>query len=81
LLPGGAYSNRDFFSCRVDVGPDVPSLLIDLLYDPQTSGGLLISLPANDAERLIEALEKEGDIHSCIVGKVVEEPRGKIQVV
>jgi selenide,water dikinase len=81
LIPGGAYSNRDFFSCRVDVGPDVPSLLIDLLYDPQTSGGLLISLPANDAERLIEALEKEGDIHSCIVGKVVEEPRGKIQVV
>jgi selenide,water dikinase len=81
LIPGGAHSNREFFSCRVDVDPDVPRLLMDLLYDPQTSGGLLVSLPSNEAERLVEVLKKEGDIHSCIVGKVVEEPRGKIQIV
>jgi selenide,water dikinase len=80
LIPGGAYSNRDFFSCRVDVGPDVPGLLIDLLYDPQTSGGLLISLPSSDAERLVGVLEKEGNVRSSIVGKVVEKPRGRIQI-
>jgi selenide,water dikinase len=80
LIPGGAHSNRDFFSCRVNVGPNVPGLLIDLLYDPQTSGGLLIALPSNEAERLVEALKKDGEIHSSIVGKVIEEPQGKIQV-
>ena len=80
LVPGGAHSNRDFFSCRVDVHPDVPALLIDLLYDPQTSGGLLISLSSNEAERLVEALKKEENIDSCIVGKVVEEPRGRIRL-
>jgi selenide,water dikinase len=80
LIPGGAYSNRDFYSCRVEVHSDVPDLLVDILYDPQTSGGLLISLPSNEAEKLVATLKKEGHIHSCIVGEVVEEPRGKIQL-
>jgi selenide,water dikinase len=81
LIPGGAHSNRQFFSCRVDVDSRVPSLLIDILYDPQTSGGLLISLPSEKAERLVETLKKEENIDSSIVGQVVEEPRGRIQIV
>jgi len=80
LIPGGARSNRDFFSCRVDVHPEVPVLLMDLLYDPQTSGGLLISLPSNEAERLVEVLKEDGIIDSRIVGEVVGEPRGKIRI-
>ena len=81
LIPGGARSNRDFFSCRVDARPDVPVLLMDLLYDPQTSGGLLISLPSSEAERLVEILKEDGNIDSRIVGEVVKEPCGKIQIV
>jgi len=80
LIPGGAYSNRDFFSCRVEVPSSVLALLVDLFYDPQTSGGLLISLPSGEAERLVAILKKEGLIHSCIVGEVVEEPHGKIRL-
>jgi selenide,water dikinase len=80
LIPGGAHSNRQFFSCRVEVHSNVPGLLIDLLYDPQTSGGLLISLPSGNADRLVKALQKEGDVNSSIIGQVVEEPRGKIHV-
>jgi len=80
LIPGGAHSNRDFFSCRVDVLPDVPAILLDLLYDPQTSGGLLISLPPNGVERLVEKLKKGENIDSRVVGKVVEEPQGRIQI-
>ena len=81
LIPGGAHSNRQFFSCRVDVGPGVPYVLIDLLYDPQTSGGLFISLPSEQAERLVATLQEKENIDSSIVGKVVEEPSGKIQIV
>jgi selenide,water dikinase len=58
----------------------VPAFLNDILYDPQTSGGLLISLPPSEADRLVEILKKEGDTSSSIVGEVVEEPRGKIQI-
>jgi selenide,water dikinase len=79
LIPGGAHSNREFFSCKVEVHSDVPDLLMDIFYDPQTSGGLLISLPPNEAEKLVTTLKKEGHTHSCIVGEVVEEPRGKIR--
>ena len=80
LIPGGAYSNRDFFSCRVDLHSNVPDLLVDILYDPQTSGGLLISLPPNEAKELVATLKEEGLVHSCIVGEVVEEPPGKIRL-
>jgi selenide,water dikinase len=80
LIPGGAHSNRDFFSCRVDVRPEVPGLLVDLLYDPQTSGGLFISLPSGEAEELVAILKKEGLVHSCIVGEVVEDHPGKIRL-
>jgi selenide,water dikinase len=80
LVPGGAYSNRQFFSCKVEVHSNVPELLLDILYDPQTSGGLLISLPPGEAEKLVNALKKEGHVYSSIVGEVVEEPPGKIQL-
>ena len=80
LVPGGAHSNRQFFSCRVQVRPEVSPFLIDLLYDPQTSGGLLISLPAEKATRLMETLKKEENIDSSLVGEVVKDPSGKIQI-
>ncbi len=80
LVPGGTASNRDYFSCKVEIHPEVPKLLADIFYDPQTSGGLLISLPPGEAEELVVTLKKEGLIHSCMVGEVVEEPPGEIQL-
>ena len=80
LVPGGARSNRDFFSCRVQILSDISEVLLDLFYDPQTSGGLLISLPSDRAKELVQTLKKEENIDSAIVGSVVEEPRGKIQI-
>lgn len=80
LIPGGAYSNRDFFSCRVEMDSSVPPLLADIFYDPQTSGGLLISLPSGEAEEWVATLKKEKDVWPCIVGEIVKEPVGKIQI-
>ena len=80
LIPGGAHANRQFFSCKVEAHSNIPDLLVDILYDPQTSGGLLISLPSGEAEKLVAALKKEGHIYSCVVGDVVEEPLGRIQL-
>jgi selenide,water dikinase len=80
LIPGGASSNRDFFSCRVDVDSGVPALLVDLFYDPQTSGGLLVSLPPGEAEGYIAALKTEKSADASIVGEVVEAPPGRIRI-
>jgi selenide, water dikinase len=56
-IPGGLRNNREFASCVVERGRDIPEEIENLLYDPQTSGGLLISLPEKDAAELTKRLE------------------------
>ncbi len=56
-VPGGLKNNREFASCVVEATRELPREIEDLLYDPQTSGGLLISLAEADAARLEQALE------------------------
>ena len=48
-VPGGLGNNREYASPFVEVLGDVPAEVLDLLYDPQTSGGMLISLPEAEA--------------------------------
>jgi len=50
-LPGGLKNNREFASCSVELKREIAREVEDLLYDPQTSGGLLISLPESDSSR------------------------------
>jgi selenide,water dikinase len=55
-LPGGLKNNREFASCAVEMTREISAEVENLLYDPQTSGGLLISLPEADAAQLERAL-------------------------
>jgi len=80
FIPGGAHANRQFFSCKVESHSKISDVLLDILYDPQTSGGLLISLPPNEAEKLVTVLKEKGHLYSSIVGNVVEEHPQKIQL-
>ncbi len=50
-VPGGLRNNREFVECAVEAALAIPRDLEDLLYDPQTSGGLLIAMPEADAAR------------------------------
>ena len=56
LLPEGMYRNRSFAECRVDAG-EAELWQQDLLYDPQTSGGLLMAVDPADADALTAELE------------------------
>jgi len=55
-IPAGLKNNREFASCAIEYAREIRRELDDLLYDPQTSGGLLISLPASDAALLESSL-------------------------
>lgn len=64
-VPNGLKNNREFVSCAVEAPMDIDAALLDLLYDPQTSGGLLISLSEADAaglERLFSAARRVGRV-------------------
>jgi selenide, water dikinase len=65
-IPGGLRNNREFASRAVDVATEIDGALLDLLYDPQTSGGLLISLSEADAAALVQILA-----NAHLVGRVV----------
>jgi selenide,water dikinase len=75
-IPGGLNNNREFASCTVDVLSDLDPALLDLLYDPQTSGGLLISLPEADAIALEKVLPG-----ACRVGRVLPRDNKPIHLV
>ena len=57
LIPAGAYKNRDYFGPHLHLSEEISKDLEDILYDPQTSGGLLISVARERAAVLLEALE------------------------
>ncbi len=71
LVPAGAYRNRDFFGPRVAMADALALDLADVLFDPQTSGGLLLALGEKDAERLVGALRDEG-LPAAVIGGAVE---------
>ncbi len=78
--PGGLKNNREFASCAVEIRGPVSPEIEALLYDPQTSGGLLISVAAADAPALETALREAG-IPAATIGRVLPEPKPPIVVV
>jgi selenide,water dikinase len=80
LIPAGAYKNREFREAFADFQPSVERGLQMILFDPQTSGGLLISVQKEKAQELLEQLRKKGMEDSAIVGEVIAGAGEKIFV-
>jgi selenide,water dikinase len=74
FIPGGLNNNRDFAECCAEFDPAVPQEVRTLLFDPQTAGGLLISVAADRAHGLLTALRAK-KIPATLIGEVL--PRAK----
>lgn len=74
ILPEGMYRNRKYAEPFV-MADSVPLEIQDALYDPQTSGGLLIAVDPNDADTLAETLQKTVP-DACRIGTVSEYSNG-----
>lgn len=80
IIPGGLNRNRNFRMPMVEVDDGCPPWLVDVFFDPQTSGGLLIALSADDADILVRQMNDIGIVDASVIGEVVSEPKGKILV-
>ena len=78
LVPGGTHRNKEFYGSEVVGGEGVAPPLLDILYDAQTSGGLLIATTKKDADGILRFLREVGVEDSCIIAEVVATPKGKI---
>lgn len=81
IIPGGAYKNMGFVGKEAAFAESVSIDRQNILYDPQTSGGLLISLPEAEAEKLLEIFENTLDLDFAVVGMVKEKGATFIEVV
>jgi len=80
LVPGGLHRNREFRIHMIKAGPDCPAWMVDVLFDPQTAGGLLIALPSEQSEKLLRRMHDEGIEEARIVGEIVSKPKGEVVV-
>ncbi len=75
IIPGGAYNNRAYFENYVIYKNSKyeSSIESDILYDPQTSGGLLVSLPESEAAKYMKILDSTQTIKCEIIGRVINK--------
>jgi len=80
MIPAGAYRNRDFLGGEVSFAPEIPPAQRIILFDPQTSGGLLIAVKEERAEALNRKLREKGVAEARVVGRVTGKGKELIRV-
>ena len=80
LIPAGSYNNRDYYRPQILESASLQPEILDLLADPQTSGGLLMAVPEARHQALLAALQKRG-AGGWTIGRVLASPAGRLRVV
>jgi selenide,water dikinase len=80
IAPGGSRRNLEFLRDRLEVSEGISDDQLLVMADAQTSGGLLIALPANDAERLKEELARRNVLVVAEIGEIVTDPDSRISI-
>lgn len=80
FVPGGLYRNRDHVGPLCAIDPSIRRELADIAFDPQTSGGLLVALPAAESEGLVEELHRRGVKAAVRIGAVTRSQQPAIRL-
>lgn len=81
LIPAGSYATKHFCENMVETKTGVETVLMDLIFDPQTSGGLVIAIAPDQADACLHELQNAGVQSASIIGEVVgSHPKGKLQI-
>jgi selenide,water dikinase len=76
IIPGAIERNQEYSMAWVNVQDEKNEKNLSILFDPQTSGGLLIALPQADAASYVEAMHDLGHTSAAIIGRITEKPAG-----
>ena len=76
---GGMGTNRQHFAAGIEFGPGITDELRDLVFDPQTSGGLFLSVDPEEADFALESLRKAG-VPACFVGTVAAGEAARLRI-
>jgi selenide,water dikinase len=79
FIPGGLKANRDFAECVVEYGSDVDEATRTVMFDPQTAGGLLLSISPGPASQYVSALQSRGG-DAAIVGEILPKAKPLIRI-
>ena len=77
-LSGGSRDNQIFLEPKVRTADGVDESRTNLLFDAQTSGGLLIAVTATDADALLDALHQKGVVAAALIGEVTQDDPGRL---
>lgn len=80
LLPGGSYKNRDYLKGQVVFAADIKTEIQDILYTPETAGGMLISVSRDKLKSITEALRREGCFFAE-AGRVIKRGFEPVQII
>jgi len=80
-IPGGLKENRAFLKPHLKIASGIDDAMANVLHDPQTSGGLLISLPPANAEALMRDLRENSGIDAAIIGEILPKGVAAIEVI
>ncbi|MCK5000330.1 MAG: selenide, water dikinase SelD [Anaerohalosphaera sp.] len=80
IMPGAIERNKESCGHAVVAGNGVSEMMVDICFDPQTSGGLLIAIESAKAKALLVRLHESGLVHAAFIGHVKSKGSGKIFV-
>lgn len=72
LIPKGCYDNKKFVGNNYKLENEVDEALLNVMFNPETSGGLLITVPENEVDDILEKL-KDIPTRFAVIGKVIEK--------
>jgi selenide,water dikinase len=80
ILPGAIERNKESCGERIVADDSLPQEMVDICYDAQTSGGLLVAVAESDAERFLKALHSDGISAAAVIGKVSGKGAGLVHI-
>ena len=81
MIPGGGKRNQEYYGPHVKISDEVSDEMVTVAFDPQTSGGLLMSVPKSESIAMLADLHEAGCADAAIVGRVEERGEFPLELV